>query len=78
MNSSIVKTSLKPYNTFGIDVSAQKILNWKSEEEVEVFFKGGDRNVLVLGGGSNVLFIKDIDRTVVLNRIKRNRDNQRV
>lgn len=70
MKSSLLKASLKPYNTFGIEAYASAIIEWKSEDEVREFFKNGDCDVLVLGGGSNVLFTRDIEKTVVLNRIK--------
>lgn len=64
--------SLKPYNTFGIDVSAryfeelndlQQLANLKSLPCFE-------RNSLILGGGSNILLTKDFDGLVVHNNLQ--------
>jgi len=65
--------SLKPYNTFHIDVVARYFVTVESEGElIEVLgderFKGLE--VLVLGGGSNILFTKDFSGLVIKNEIK--------
>jgi len=58
--------SLKPYNTFGIDVKAKHFVSvktipqLKSVLELENFQKR-----FILGGGSNMLLTKDIDALVV-------------
>jgi UDP-N-acetylmuramate dehydrogenase len=60
--------SLKPYNTFGIDVSAKYFAEAKSEEDLrEIFSNPIARNhsLLVVGGGSNMLFTKDFDGLVI-------------
>lgn len=64
--------SLKPYNTFGIDASASYFSSFSSAEELEFLFadKNLPRKRLVIGGGSNILILKDIDGLVLQNRIK--------
>ena len=63
--------SLKPYNTFGIDVRARYFSDFTSVESLEELLneKKSDQ-LLVLGGGSNVLLTKDVDGFVLKNEIK--------
>src|SRR5690606_4148187 len=64
--------SLKPYNTFGIDVKAKVFIEIFNEEELrEVLFSEElkDQEKIILGGGSNALFIKDFDGDVIKNSI---------
>lgn len=54
--------SLKPFNTFGIDVNAKYFVDIQSEADLESFLKHPlvqEETLLILGGGSNVLFTKD-------------------
>jgi UDP-N-acetylmuramate dehydrogenase len=63
------RPSLRALNTFGVEASAQLLLTVESEEDLRslpAFNPGRD---LVLGGGSNVVFVTDIPGTVYLNRI---------
>ncbi len=65
--------SLKPYNTFGIDVKARLFVRFDSAQELQDLLQRPevrDEPKLVLGGGSNVLFTKDFDGVVLLNGIK--------
>lgn len=66
--------SLKAYNTFGVDVAARWVTEVASREAVqevaEYRKEHADVPLLVLGGGSNVLFRKPVDALVVLNRIR--------
>ncbi len=65
--------SLKAYNTFNIDVKASGYAEANSLAELVDFVKEGhlrDKNVLILGGGSNILFSGDFDGLVIRNRIK--------
>jgi len=60
--------SLKPYNTFSIDVDANYFAEILSEQDLKDVLKSDlikQQNLLVLGGGSNVLFTKDFDGLVV-------------
>lgn len=64
-------TSLKALNTFGIDVLAEKLISFSSELELsKILTNHKTKDLLVLGGGSNVLFMNDISRTVLLNQRK--------
>ncbi|WP_395480007.1 UDP-N-acetylmuramate dehydrogenase [Candidatus Curculioniphilus buchneri] len=68
-NSSV---ALKLLNTFAIDVRARSIVTAHSESELlKLWWKASERNqpILVLGGGSNVLFLENYLGTVLLNRI---------
>lgn len=59
--------SLKSYNTFGIDVSAGRMLFLRGKEDVETFVMNRDayRPFLILGSGANILFTKDFKGTIV-------------
>ncbi len=62
--------SLKEFNTFGIDVQANDIRVFSSTEELkDVLVETKEQKQLILGGGSNVLFTKSFDGTVLINRI---------
>lgn len=64
--------SLKPFNTFGIDQKARFFLEAKNLSEIQeglAFAKEANVPLIVLGGGSNVLFTKDLDGLVILNRL---------
>ncbi len=65
--------SLKPYNTFGVDVKCRYFIEISSIRklyEAIRFLKNVKLPVLVLGGGSNVLITKDFNGVVLLNRLK--------
>ena len=60
--------SLKPYNTFGIDVKTRFFIELLTEEDVSSFLSGSrelQKPFLFIGGGSNMLFTKDFAGTVV-------------
>ncbi|GAB1463505.1 UDP-N-acetylmuramate dehydrogenase [Pedobacter sp.] len=72
---SIIQTniSLKPYNTFAIDCNAKYYAEIKSVAHLKEVFANEvalQRNLLVLGGGSNMLFTKDYDGLVLKISIK--------
>jgi UDP-N-acetylmuramate dehydrogenase len=63
--------SLKAYNTFGIEVRASHFAHFKSAEELaELLREGRALPALVLGGGSNLLFTKDVEGLVIKNEIR--------
>lgn len=65
--------SLKPYNTFGIDVRAKYFDAFDSVDKLKedfLFIKKKEIPRMVLGGGSNILFTKDYDGAVLKNEIK--------
>lgn len=64
--------SLKPYNTFGIDVTAKQYAVFNNVEELQTLLSVVDKsNILPLGGGSNLLFTSEVyNGTVLKNNIK--------
>ena len=58
-------------NTFGIDVTAARFLEYGSEDELRELIAAGHVVApwLHIGGGSNLLFIKDYEGTVLHSRI---------
>ncbi|WP_312692857.1 UDP-N-acetylmuramate dehydrogenase [Kosakonia sp.] len=64
--------SLKPWNTFGIDRHAHHIIRAETPEQLLEAWQNAVQNlqpVLILGEGSNVLFLEDFSGTVIINRI---------
>ncbi len=58
--------SLKNYNTFGIDVKADKFISVTTVEELKnVLRLTYASELFILGGGSNLLLTRDIHKTVV-------------
>jgi UDP-N-acetylmuramate dehydrogenase len=58
--------SLLGHNTFGMDVKADRFIEYSSEEELKSLIDGGafKGKYLHIGGGSNLLFTKDFNGTV--------------
>jgi UDP-N-acetylmuramate dehydrogenase len=60
--------SLKKYNTFGIDHKAEFLIQIKTEEEAASLFDGTvslKKPLLIIGGGSNILFTSDFMGTIL-------------
>ncbi|WP_313740049.1 UDP-N-acetylmuramate dehydrogenase [Pseudomonas sp.] len=60
--------SLKPFNTFGIDVKARYLVQAHNDADVsQALTRAAERElgVLVLGGGSNLLLTQDVDALVL-------------
>lgn len=60
--------SLKKHNTFGIDVKTSYFVEIESEDELVNFLKTKPdlkKNLFVIGCGSNMLFTKDFDGTIL-------------
>lgn len=58
--------SLKPYNTFGLDVNAKYFIEIKQLNDLKEIVKANKSDKLfILGGGSNMLLTKDINKIVV-------------
>jgi UDP-N-acetylmuramate dehydrogenase len=67
-----MSTSLKPFNTFGIQANASQIVIAQTVQELQQAWSeavSAQRPVLILGEGSNVLFLDDFSGTVLVNRI---------
>lgn len=65
--------SLKPYNTFGIDVKAKEFVEVRTLEELKALcsvFNLAERKLLVIGGGSNILLTQDFDGMVICMRLE--------
>lgn len=63
--------SLLPYNTFGIDVKSKYFAQFSDVEELRTQLKKvKDESLLIIGGGSNILFTKDFDGATLKNEIK--------
>lgn len=63
--------SLKPFNTFGIDVLANQFVSVNSIDElIEVLTSKKNDPKLILGGGSNMLLTQDVDALVVHINLK--------
>ncbi|MGG9963663.1 UDP-N-acetylmuramate dehydrogenase [Ferruginibacter sp. SUN106] len=71
--------SLKKYNTFGIDVVAKYFASFNSTDALGQLLQYDDARaatqknqipILILGGGSNMLFTKNFDGIVLKNEIK--------
>ena len=61
--------SLKPYNTFGIDVTANRFVSVDSFYKLQEILKV-EKDVLLVSGGSNMLLTKNIDKLVIYINIK--------
>lgn len=62
---------LRELNTFGIAATARLFSRFSSDSELgELLQQAGDHELLILGGGSNVLFTKNIDAWVLKNEIR--------
>ncbi len=73
MPNILKNISLKPYNTFGLDTSARLFVEVKSLVELQEVVRSSKfkiNDVLVLGGGSNILLTQDMDGLVVKNSIQ--------
>jgi UDP-N-acetylmuramate dehydrogenase len=64
--------SLQPFNTFGIDQSAQLFARFNTANQLSTWIKEGmlgEQELLVLGGGSNILLTNDFEGLVLKNEI---------
>ncbi len=62
--------SLKPYNTFRVDVQARNFSSFSGYDELhELIDQNPSLPVFILGGGSNILFTKDVEGLVLKNEI---------
>ncbi len=63
-------TALLPYNTFGIDARAAFFAEVQSVDDLRQVLRVARPPLLVLGGGSNMLFTRDWPGTVIRNNIR--------
>jgi len=62
--------SLLPYNTFGINVKAENFAEITSLDDLRAGLRTGIQPVILLGGGSNVLFTRDVEGLVLKNNLR--------
>src|ERR1700692_2513610 len=68
MKSLTENSSLRTYNTFGIDATARWFASFSTQEELSGLL--GRTPLLILGGGSNILFTRNFDGLVLKNEIR--------
>jgi len=65
--------SLLPYNTFGLNVFCRQFCEYNTVSELENFIKSGALETsdwFHIGGGSNLLFLRDYDGLILHSNIK--------
>jgi UDP-N-acetylmuramate dehydrogenase len=62
--------NLKNYNSFGISAYAKQFAALTSTEDLVKIEENSWKNVFVLGGGSNILFTKNVDALVLQNKLE--------
>jgi UDP-N-acetylmuramate dehydrogenase len=73
MNNTEKNKSLKPLNTFGFDANARYFAAPDTTDKIENLLADAQKNnipLFVLGGGSNVVFVRDFDGLVLCPQIK--------
>lgn len=68
MSNQNLNLSLKKFNTFGIDVSAKNVIYLTELKQLDHISNLED--CFIIGGGSNILLTKNIDRPVIINQTK--------
>jgi UDP-N-acetylmuramate dehydrogenase len=61
---------LKQFTTFGVSANATHFATFSSEEEARTLTKNNTEELLILGGGSNLLLTQDFKGLVLKNEIK--------
>lgn len=61
---------LKKYNTFAIDIAAQYFSTFNTVDQLSLLLEFKNNSTLILGGGSNILFTKNIEGLVLKNEIR--------
>ena len=65
-----IQTSLKNYNSFGIDVISKNFIAINSKKELKQEIKNSKEIPIILGEGTNILFKNDIKRAIIKIDIK--------
>jgi UDP-N-acetylmuramate dehydrogenase len=68
MSNQNLNLSLKKFNTFGIDVPAKNVIYLTELKQLDHISNLED--CFIIGGGSNILLTKNIDRPVIINQTK--------
>lgn len=62
--------SLRSYNTFGLDITARNFAEISNLEDLQAGLRSEIRPIFLLGGGSNVLFTRDVEGLVLKNNLR--------
>ena len=64
---NIISPSLKDYNTFHLDCQCKELLIVENDQDIDELFRQNifKQSFLIIGEGSNMLFTKDFDGTVI-------------
>ena len=63
--------SLKSHNSFGVDVISKKFYSINSEDQaLKVLNLLKEKKIIILGGGTNILFTDDIEKPIINIKIK--------
>jgi len=64
--------NLKQFNTFGIEVYAKEFIEISKKDDAINYFKTFDpnKNILIIGGGSNLLLTTDFNGLVIKNNLR--------
>lgn len=68
----IANASLKHLNSFSVEAHADQLLTLETEHDLQSFADRhhfDPRRDVILGGGSNILFVGDVAGSVILNRV---------
>ncbi len=66
--------SVLPYNTFHLDVRAREVIEYDSLEDLrEILLSHQGQRILAVGEGSNLLFTKDFEGTLLVSRMTKAR-----
>lgn len=66
----LTNIDLKEYTTFGVSANASHFATFSSEDEARNLTQSNTEELLILGGGSNLLFTKGFQGLVLKNEIK--------
>lgn len=70
MQHHIREVNLKPFNTFGFDVTCKGLIRVYSIQDFRDFIKRDLTPFKILGGGSNILLTENVNAYIVKNEIK--------
>ncbi|HMX41748.1 MAG TPA: UDP-N-acetylmuramate dehydrogenase [Saprospiraceae bacterium] len=59
-----------PYNTFGLDVQAEYFAEARTADDLRHILRQAPKPWLILGGGSNIVFARDVPGTVIKNSLR--------
>ena len=65
-------SSLYKLNSFGVKHKSKYLIEIKRKEDISFIINNKDlinEKIIIVGGGSNILFTKDFDGIVLLNKI---------